>query len=286
MEGELWKGLYRIVTEVGKNYRSPWVQFGNSLIVLVFLWAVLHDRPVSWACRKENWPAGQRPLALPSPATMSRRLRRLRVLTLLVAVENALRAQLPQRWVKSLDAKPLVVGGFSKDRDAARGWATSGKARGYKLFAVCDGQQALDAWTLGPMNQSEATTAVDLIARVPAGGYLLGDSLYDSQPLHAAAHARGWQLLAPRKKPHLGVGRRAQSPPRLRALELLDKPFGRALYRGRTGIERYFGHRGNFGGGLAPLPNWVRRPHRVALWVQGKILIKAVRLRQGARLAA
>ena len=138
MEGELWKGLYRIVSEVGKNYRSPAVQFSNPLIVLVYLWAVLHDRPVSWACRCENWPAAQGPLALPSPATMSRRLRRLRVLALLTAVENALRAQLPQRWVKSLDAKPLVVGGFSKDRDAARGWAWA---------AVPSRRRACAAWS-------------------------------------------------------------------------------------------------------------------------------------------
>ena len=30
---------------------------------------------------------------------------------------------------------------------------------------------------------------------------------------------------------------------------------------------------GKLGGGLSPLPNWVRTPHRVALWVQAKMLI-------------
>ncbi len=34
---------------------------------------------------------------------------------------------------------------------------------------------------------------------------------------------------------------------------------------------------GNFGGGLGPLPNWVRTPHRVAAWVQGKILVFSAR---------
>ena len=45
----------------------------------------------------------------------------------------------------------------------------------------------------------------------------------------------------------------------------------------RGGVERAFGQVGNFGGGLSPLPNWVRRPRRVALWVAGKFMIWMVR---------
>ena len=286
MEGELWKGLYRVVTEVGKHYRSSGTQFSNTVIVLVYLWAVLHDRPTCWACRRENWPAGWEDHPLPSPATMSRRLRRVRVLTLIGAVEQALREQLPEGWIKTLDAKPLPVGGFSKDRDAKVGYAVTHKARGYKFFAVCDHGQAIDTWTLGPMNQSEASTALKLVPRVQGQGYLLGDSLYDINAFYDQTGSLGWQLLAPRKRPHAGLGHRTHSPYRLRSLALWDQPFGQALYSHRAHIERYFGQWGNFGGGLGPLPNWVRRPHRVALWVQAKILINAVRIIQNKGLAA
>jgi hypothetical protein len=53
---------------------------------------------------------------------------------------------------------------------------------------------------------------------------------------------------------------------------------GRELLRGRGAIERAFGNAGSFGGGLGPLPNWVRRPGRVERWVWGKLLINAARI--------
>lgn len=53
--------------------------------------------------------------------------------------------------------------------------------------------------------------------------------------------------------------------------------FGQALLRERGGIERTFGLWGNWGGGLGPLPNWVRRPRRVALWVAGKMIFNGAR---------
>jgi len=280
MEGELWNGLYPWVARLGKRYRQRRTQFSNTTIVLVLLWAVMHDRPISWACRQENWPPRERCWPKPSPATMSRRLRKVLLLTLLVALARALRERLPCGMVKTIDAKPLPVGGFSKDRDARMGWAATCKMRGYKIFGVCDtrGGGALDAWSLGPMNQSEPRTAAQLVSKVQGGGYLLGDALYDSNPLHEAVSGEGWQLIAPRKKPDAGLGHRRHHPARLRSIELLGHPFGRDLYAIRTRIERHLGQWGNYGGGLSPLPNWVRRPRRVALWVQGKIILNQVRL--------
>ena len=286
MEGELWKALYLVVTEVGKHYRSDRMQYSDTTIVLVYLWAVLHDRPVCWACRTKNWALFWQDRPFPSAATMSRRLRSVRVLTLLQAVEQALRKQLPWGWIKVLDAKPLPVGGFSKDRDARWGYATKHKARGYKLFAICDHGQAIDTWTIGPMNQSEASTALQLVPRIEGEGYLLGDCVYDTNALHDKAGSLGWQLLAPRRRPRTRLGHHAHSPYRLRSLALLKQPFGKDLYTHRACIERHFGQWGNFGGGLAPLPNWVRRPHRVALWVQAKIIINTLRIIKNKGLAA
>jgi hypothetical protein len=58
---------------------------------------------------------------------------------------------------------------------------------------------------------------------------------------------------------------------------MLKEPFGRALYKQRRGIERCFGTWTSFGGGMAPLPAWVRRFPRVRNWVHAKLLIAGAR---------
>jgi hypothetical protein len=286
MEGELWKGFYRLLYEVGKNYRGSKVQYSNRLIALVFFWAVLHDRPISWACRRESWPPSEQWRQWPSPAPMSRRLRTISFSILLTALLLELRARQPAHWVKTVDAKPLPVGGFSKDRDARWGWAANHKAKGYKLFAICNGPDALDTWRLGHMNDSEPVQAARLIPELPPAGYLLGDSLYDINHLYETSATHQWQLVAPRKKPQAGLGRRRHSPHRLRSLALLATPFGQALYQERTSMERFFGQWGNFGGGLGPLPNWVRTPPRVANWVAAKLVLNALRITRKSTLVA
>jgi hypothetical protein len=58
-------------------------------------------------------------------------------------------------------------------------------------------------------------------------------------------------------------------------MALLQKEFGKALYRCRDDVERCFGWLTNHAGGLPPLPNWVRREHRIRCWVQAKLIIHA-----------
>lgn len=290
MDGELWKGVYARLSEVARVWpRRSKVAYSDAWVLGVYLWAALHDRPVSWACDARHWTAAAlRDRPLPAPSTMSRRLRGVSLLLFFAAVFAAARERLPGSLVKQADAKPLPVGSYTKDKDARRGWAGREKARGYKLFTIHEAG-AVDAWRLGPMNQSEVETARRLLPEAVArfgGGYVLGDSLYDSNPLHAVAWSCGCQLVAPRKKPHAGLGHRRHHPGRLRAIHLLGTPFGRSLYAARGRIERAYGHAGNYGGGLQPLPNWVRRPRRVALWVQAKLLIDAVRQTRKAALAA
>ena len=72
MEGELWNGIYQTVLGLASGRRRKRQQFSDRVIVLVYLWAVLHDRPVCWACQEQNWP-DRCGATLPSPATMSRR---------------------------------------------------------------------------------------------------------------------------------------------------------------------------------------------------------------------
>ena len=124
------------------------------------------------------------------------------------------------------------------------------------------------AWEVRPANHAEPTTARLLLNRLGGAGYLVGDSSYDSNPLHEQAARRRHQVVAPPKKRQgAGQGHHPQSRHRLRALELLRHPFGEALYKSRAYVERCFGHLTSFGGGLGPLPSWVRRLHRVRLWV-------------------
>jgi hypothetical protein len=54
--------------------------------------------------------------------------------------------------------------------------------------------------------------------------------------------------------------------------------------RVRTTVERFFGTLATFGGGLSSLPTWVRRLHRVRVWVAAKLTLNAARqhLKQAA----
>jgi hypothetical protein len=58
----------------------------------------------------------------------------------------------------------------------------------------------------------------------------------------------------------------------------MGRPFGKGLYKARIGIEAAFGNATAFGGGLGPLPAWVRGLPRVRTWVWAKLLINAARI--------
>ncbi len=213
---------------------------------------------------------------------MSRRLGTTEVHRLLGAMEGQLIA-LEGRpgFVLLLDGKPLVVGTHSKDRDAAWGRAGRGYAKGYKLHALYGPGRLPLAWDVAPLNASEPEVAVRLVSFLGrGGGYLLGDKAYDSNPLHAVTRSLGYQLVAQRKRPGTGLGHRRHDPGRLRSIDLLQQDFGRDLYACREDVERQFGWLTNHGTGLAPLPAWVRRSHRVRLWIQGKIIVHAAYVRR------
>ncbi len=293
MEGELFRALYVIVLQEAKlRSRPKCVCFSDAVIVLVFFWAVLHDRPIRWACQRINWTKEWAWLCLPSAATMSRRLKTFSCWMLIAALYYRLQAR-EQLFCccRRIDSKPLVVGGFSKDRDARRGYATGGLARGYKLDAAWGRALVPDALMLAPLNVSDQRCAIKLIddlAEQNAAGYLLADSPHDTNPTHQHAADNGFQLLAPRKLPGSGLGHCQHSPARLRSIEMLEGPgrFGRELYALREEIERRFGRLCSFGGGLQPLPSWVRRPLRVTRWVIAKLIISGILQLQSHGLAA
>jgi hypothetical protein len=208
---------------------------------------------------------------------MSRRLQTVEVQRLLADMERRLAAMDGGGWVMLVDGKPLVVGPYSKDPDAAWGRARRGWAQGYKLHAVYGRGSLPVAWEIAPLNEAEPEAAARLVSSIRGGGgYILGDKAYDSNPLHDTALAVGCQLVAQRKRPEAGLGHRRHSPGRLRSIELLRQEFGQQLYAFREQVERNFGWLTNHAGGLAPLPNWVRRIGRVRTWVQAKLLVHAM----------
>ena len=195
-------------------------------------------------------------------------------------LEQHLRQNNEPALLSFIDGKPLTVGGNSKDPDARCGRAAGGFAKGYKLHAVWASQGVLpETWEVTPLNVSEKTVAYRLIGDLHAGGYLLADGNYDASYLYDRAFQQGYQLVAPyRKAKKPGGGGHYQSPHRLHSIELLQHEYGQTLYGARRGIERSFGNATSFGGGLAPLPAWVRGLDRVRTWTWAKLLINAVRI--------
>jgi DDE family transposase len=290
MERELWWELYTELLRFDRCVGVSGEYFSDGAVAATQLWAAVHDRPTSWACDVGNWSALEPPFDLPSQPTMSRRLRTPGVEALLAAVEQKYREADPQsgggeeaRWIQLLDGKPLPVGGHSTDPDSDWGRGVRGDAKGYKLHAVWREAPAPLAWEVAPMSRAEPTVARRLVRRLGeqgAAGYLLADKGYDSNPLHDLAAAQGLQLVAPRKRPGTAWGHRRHSPWRRRSAQLTEGggAFGAALLHERKRVERRLGNLCGFGGGLQPLPAWVRRRWRVTMWVQSKLLINAARI--------
>jgi len=277
MEREHWIQLYALAERLGKSL-SDRGRYTTAFVVGVFLWAVVHDRPVSWACRRANWPEDLRPRRLPSQSTMSRRLRCTSATELLTAMEAAFQEQSSENALEIIDAKPLPVGGYSKDPDIRWGRAAGGSWKGYKFFAIWGAGPMPRAWQIAAMSVSEKRMARKLIPQLQGRGRLLGDSQYDVSYLYDLAAKHSYQLLAPRQRPGTSLGHHYQSPHRIHAIQIMEGPQGKGILQQRNAIERTFGNWTSFGGGLSPLPAWVRRPQRVELWTHAKLLVNAARI--------
>lgn len=287
MECELWPKLYAARSRCCEDSSTFGVQFSDMVIVLVLLWAALHDRPICWACEMQHWKTTRlRPALLPSDSTMSRRLESPSVIAFREAVAQRIRGSGEAPLIKILDGKPLPVGGCTKDPDAKRGRAAGGMGRGYKLHAIWGDRPFPEAYEIRPMNENESKVAKTLIPHLAGTGYILADNQYDKNPLYELAALHRHQLVAPPRKKRKGLGHHKHSPHRLHGLELLQRPFGGELFELRGSIERTFGNATSFGGGLSPLPSWVRRLHRVKRWTWAKLVINAVRIQEHKRVAA
>ena len=291
MQSERWNRVYRVAGMVACGRPIGSRRFPDRVIVLVLLWAALNHKPISWACRRCNWPVWMQRLlrTVPSSTTMSRRLRTASVREFLDELLLQLQGPQTQSLFQLLDGTALEVRNHSTDPQAGYGWGSGRRARGYKLHVLLDSAGIIIQWRVAPMPVSEKTMAVRMVRRAGQLGYVLADGSYDSTLLHAEVAQRGGQLVAPRRV----VTKRARRwniLPRKRSIDLLEGPscFGRVLHGCRGAVERFFAHADSHSEGLGELPAWVRTLRRVRLWVHAKLIINAARitLRREARLVA
>jgi hypothetical protein len=207
----------------------------------------------------------------------------------LQGAHDALGGPLVPTALSYLDGKALPVGPTSKDPDARRGRTPGGFAKGYKLHAWATEDGRVPVWCVLALSAHEAVAARELL--VPAmpdlspRALVLADGNYDDKALHAAVAARGGRLLArPRGWGRHRTTRSAMGPARRQSLAVWGDRSGagvpaRSVYRKRIAVERTFSSLCSCGGGLGPLPGWVRRLPRVRRWVGAKILLYHARLR-------
>jgi hypothetical protein len=286
MEHQLWLSILAVLASMDNAPKPTDFDFSDEDIVKVHYWSVLHDRPVSWACRKDNWPPARRRKPLPSPSTMSRRLRSESVLALLKNLERRVIAPKEPGLFWIIDGKPLTIGGCSKDRQAGYGRAANGMGKGYKAHAILDFRGGVAAWRLAPMNKDERVMAERLLREAETQGYVVADSNYDSNKLHGicdelSEQRNPLQLVTRRRYgPNRGTGHRPQTRGRLRSMELTENPapdFANQMLHDRGSVERCFGNWTNWGGGLTCLPHWIRTHRRVHRWVQAKLVLTALK---------
>lgn len=285
MEGQLFLELYKVLTVLGQRQLGKHGQmYAPSVIVAVNLWATLHERPIRWACKRQNWQGLCPWPKLPSEPTMSRRLKTIPVQQLQEQLLAHFNDLLPSGLLKRLDARPLPVGWVSKDPEAKTGYGAGQLTNGYKLHELkTHASGHLESWTLTPMNTHDSMAAMQLIPQLSGYGYIGADNAYDVNRLYDLAGRQNHQLIAQPKRRARNLGHRRHSVYRLHARKLLEYSmsgtgqwysWGQQVLQARKLQETAFAHEvTNPGGSLGALPFFIRRPHRVARWVIAKLTI-------------
>ena len=283
MDRQLWHivtgAIVRVNRQLPRDGRRP--RYSDVLIVRMFLWSVWHDRPMLWACDRQHYTRLFRPRRLPSVSQFCRRVKTPRVQQMIDAVNDRL-TQRDQPATKSFfDGKPLPISRHTHDTDAKKGYADGAFRRGYKLHAWATEDGCIGRFCVRAMNVGEPNTARELTDRIPAGSLVLADANYDSSKLYKAVDERGARLLTPLKGRARSDHRlRTMSNARRRAMDLWqrDPAYCKRTLATRYEIERIFGALTSVGGGLNPLPAWVRRLPRVQRWVAAKLVLYHARL--------
>jgi len=269
MEDRLWDIVCVVLSRCKLSSRQ---RYSDGEILLVFLWAVLHDRPMNWACQVGHWPPRRRLRRLPHPSTLSRRCRSPEWVKFLEEAHVKLREILAnQSRTVFIDGKPLLISDYSRDPDAKDGRAMRRFRRGYKLHAVIDAQGVVQSFDVKSLNVQERKVARDLLIDVPdCVRRVFADGNYDSGPLHQLLEPFGVKLYTPLIKNYASPRSHHR---RRRLARIMNRKMGVRIAHAREHVERQFALIGNLGFGLKGLPHWVRRLHRVHRWVSCKLLL-------------
>ena len=305
MDRKIWAevtaAVDRALRAVPRHGRRP--VYADRLIVLMLLWAVWHDRCLSWACDRAHYGRLFRPRALPGISRFGRRVKGERVQAVLQRVHDDLAVRgtaCPFDLLSYIDGEAVLVSPVSKDPDAGRGRVSGGFAKGYKLHAHVNEQRRVVVWCVTPLNTDEKRVAAELLGHVPPGRggadapagvareapLTLGDRNYDSANLHRAFADRGRHLLTPlRGEQFVGPGGRAprtlaEMGPARRAVVATWEAcpaLARYVMKGRNNAEGTFSVL-SLACGLDRLPGFVRRLPRVTRWAGCKLILYHARL--------
>ena len=261
--------------------------YADSLVALLYLWAVAHDRPMSWAADHGHYNGLFRPRQLPSVSQFHRRVRTDRVRAILQRVHDAVAGRDVPTALLSVDGKALPISPVSKDPDARPGYAGGRRlGKGYKLHALATEDRRIPCWCVRPMNEHEMPVARQLLASLPTGflserSLVLADGNYDSHVLHKDVDALGGRLvthLRGRAKHAVTLRQMGRARRALLEADRTARPLVRMTLRHRNAIEGTFSNLTCYGGGLGPLPPFVRRLDRVTRWVGAKLILYHARL--------
>jgi hypothetical protein len=283
MDRQVWKSVCAAIRSADRRVRrcGRRPQFSDQLILKMLLWSIMHDRPLCWACERDHYSTLFRPRQLPSVSQFCRRVKTSRINQMLQSVHEYL-VRSDQRSTRVFfDGKPLPIGDFSRDPDARDGFGVSKLQRGYKLHALGTQDGRILDFRVLPLNAGEPDTARELTPSLPPQALALADSNYDSTFLYQAVNERGSVLITPLKGRARSADRlRRMSAGRRWAIDLWDRfpEICEHVQVWRDQIERIFSAVCGYGGGLSPLPAWVRRLDRVRRWVTGKIILYHARL--------
>jgi hypothetical protein len=301
MDRQIWTNVLaavdRALRAVHHYGRRP--VYGDRLIVLMLLWAVWHDRCLSWACDRTHYNGLFRPRRLPSISRFGRRVKSERVRRLLQHVHDDLALRdtpCPLDLLSYIDGKVIAVSPVSKDPDAKRGKSSGGFAKGYKLHALINEHRRIVIWCVAPLNVDERPVAEELLAYLPPGApdtcagavhapLTLCDSNYDSAKLHRAFEQANRHLLTPLRGEKM-VGPNGRAEKELRAMgrrrEVVDvwetcPTLAKYVLMSRNNAEGTFSVL-SLACGLDRLPGFVRRLPRVQRWVGCKLILYHARL--------
>jgi hypothetical protein len=279
MEQSQWTIVRRTIRQVTRSFpRLKRAEYSDFLITCPYFWAVLNDRPMTWAVDSRNYNRNFRPRKIPSISQLNRRIAADRFQDILQRVHKRLSGDSRFKGL-ILDGQALTVNSVSKDRDARIGHIPGGMGKGYKLHAIVASDGNIPVFSVLPLNTHELPVAQQMLSTLPhdlTGTLVMADGNYDAHVLHKqVARHGGFLITHPRGRAKHPVTRRQMGPSRRLMIDLWDRcpELMHRVYQHRKQIERRFGNLACTPGLLTSLPKFVRGLPRVRRFVGAKICL-------------